>query len=294
MRILVTGSSGRLGKRLIDRLANRGHEPVGLDVASGRSTNVVASILDYDALGWVFQSGRFDAIIHCAALHRPQLALRAAEFVAVNVTGTRNLLDLAVAHGVPRFIYTSTTAVMTDRTLAEGTIDKARWLTEDSPASDPQDVYAATKIAAETLCRDCHDRTGIRLVILRPSRFFHRDLLEHSTKFTQANHRANEFLYRRAAVEDVAMAHALAAEAADKLSSDLFIISAPSPFTRDDCRRLMHDAPSVVARHAPEYERVYAERDWRMYPTIDRVYVSERARDVLGLKFTQTFETQIN
>jgi UDP-glucose 4-epimerase len=278
----------------MDCLANRGHQPIGLDVAPRRSTDVVASILDRDALSSVLKDGHFDAVVHCAALHRPQLAERAAEFPSVNVVGTRNLLELAGAAGVSRFIYTSTTAVMTDRALAEGAINRARWLTEESPIAEPQDMYAATKIAAEDLCRAWHATTEMRMIILRPSRFFHRDLLEHSTEFTQANHRANEFLYRRAAVDDVAMAHALAVEAADRLVSDLFIVSAPTAFAEDDCRDLLHDAPTVVARHFPDFRPVYAERGWKMYRSIDRVYVARRAQDVLGLKCNQTFATQLD
>lgn len=278
----------------MDCLANRGHRPVGMDVAAGRSTDVVASILNRDALNSVLRDGHFDAVVHCAALHRPQLQRHAHEFEPVNVGGTRNLLELAEAAGVPRFIYTSTTAVMTDRVLAKGSIDRARWLTEESPISDPQDLYAATKIAAEGLCRAWHAKTAMRMIILRPSRFFHRDLLEHSIEFTQANHRANEFLYRRAAVDDVATAHALAVEAADRLVSDLFIVSAPTPFVEADCKDLLDDTPTVVARYFPDFRKVYADRRWKMYRSIDRVYVADRARKVLGLKFSQTFSTQLN
>jgi len=38
----------------------------------------------------------------------------------------------------------------------------------------------------------------------------------------------------------------------------------------------------VVARLFPDYETIYAERGWRMFPGIERVYVNERARRDLG------------
>lgn len=292
LRVLVTGSSGRLGKRLIDALANRGHEAVGLDLVARRSTDVIASILDRDSLATVMRDGRFDGVIHCAALHRPQLASRSAEFAGVNVVGTRNLLELATAAGIPRFVYTSTTAVMTDLSFAPGTIRRAHWLTEETEPR-PSDIYGQTKLAAEAACHEWHARTGMNIVILRPARFFHRDLLEHSREFTQANHRANEFLNRRASVDDVATAHALALEKADDLKHDLMIVSAPSPFELSDCQQLIEDTPAVVERYFPDYEGVYARRGWKMYPTIDRVYVLRRAQEKLGLKFRETFGDQL-
>ena len=42
------------------------------------------------------------------------------------------------------------------------------------------------------------------------------------------------------------------------------------------------DAPAVVRRRCPAFEAIYAARGWRMFPTLDRVYVNERARDLLG------------
>jgi UDP-glucose 4-epimerase len=61
-----------------------------------------------------------------------------------------------------------------------------------------------------------------------------------------------------------------------------YIISATTPFERDDLTALRLDAPAVVRRRFPDYEAVYAERGWTMLPRIDRVYVNERARRELG------------
>ena len=47
---------------------------------------------------------------------------------------------------------------------------------------------------------------------------------------------------------------------------------------RDDMSDLRADAPLVVRRLVPDYEREYERRCWRMFPSIDRVYVNERAR----------------
>ena len=45
----------------------------------------------------------------------------------------------------------------------------------------------------------------------------------------------------------------------------------------------LHDnAPTVIARYVPEYQKVYAMLGWSMFPTIDRVYVNTWARMELG------------
>jgi UDP-glucose 4-epimerase len=59
-------------------------------------------------------------------------------------------------------------------------------------------------------------------------------------------------------------------------------VSATTPFTRDDLADLRKDAAAVVRRHVPEYENEYRRRGWRMFPSLDRVYVNERARRDLG------------
>jgi UDP-glucose 4-epimerase len=61
-----------------------------------------------------------------------------------------------------------------------------------------------------------------------------------------------------------------------------YIISATTPFARDDPHELRKDAPSVVRRHAPGYELEYRRRGWSMLPAIDRVYVNGLARAQLG------------
>jgi nucleoside-diphosphate-sugar epimerase len=61
-----------------------------------------------------------------------------------------------------------------------------------------------------------------------------------------------------------------------------YIISATTPFTPSDLVELRRDAPLVVRRLVPQFEPEYARRGWKMVPSIDRVYVNERARNELG------------
>jgi UDP-glucose 4-epimerase len=96
------------------------------------------------------------------------------------------------------------------------------------------------------------------------------------------NVKLNELLYRRVDLEDVVSAHLLALERAPAIGFRRYIISATTPFTANDLGELRADAPAVVRRLFPDYEAVYAARGWEMFPTIERVYVNDRARSDLG------------
>ena len=120
-------------------------------------------------------------------------------------------------------------------------------------------------------------------MILRTSRFFPEgdDLDEVRTTYEDANVKANELLYRRVDLEDVVNAHRLAMDRALDIGFGRYIISATSPFQPDDLAELRADAPAVLPRYFPDYRTIYAELGWRMFPTIDRVYVNTRAREAL-------------
>ena len=92
----------------------------------------------------------------------------------------------------------------------------------------------------------------------------------------------NEYLYRRLDLADAVDAHILAAERASAIGFGRYVVSATSPFEPRHLERLRTDAPRVVRELFPDYEDVYRERGWRMFPGIDRVYVNHRARQELG------------
>ncbi len=281
MRILVTGSSGHLGEALVRVLRSDGEEVVGLDLVDSEYTTVAGSIVDRDVVRRCVEG--VDAILHAATLHKPHVGSHARQdFVDTNVTGTLNLLEEAVAAGVGCFVYTSTTSAF-GRSLTPAAGAPATWITEDVP-SIPRNVYGVTKTAAEDLCELVHRDHGLVCVILRTSRFFPEadDRDEVRNAYDDANLKVNELLYRRVDIEDVVGAHRLAIERAPAIGFGRYVISATTPFARDDLRELAIDAPSVVRRLFPDYERIYAELGWTMFPSVDRVYVNARARRDLG------------
>jgi UDP-glucose 4-epimerase len=281
MTILVTGSAGHLGEALMRTLPGMGHRAIGLDIKASPFTDHVGSIADRDVVRRCMRD--VDAVIHTATLHKPHVVTHSHQsFVDTNITGTLNLLEEATVARVRSFIFTSTTSVF-GRALTPSAGDPAAWITEDV-VPIPKNIYGVTKLAAEHLCELFHRDRALPCLILRTSRFFPEadDRKETRDAYADANAKVNEFLYRRADIEDIASAHVLALAKASSLGLGRYIVSATTPFTADDLAELRANAPAVVGRRLPQYEEVYAQRGWSMFPSIDRVYVNARARSELG------------
>ena len=292
MRILLTGSSGWLGRFLAPRLREEGHEVVGLDVAPGADTDIVGSVADKALVGCVFGQNAIDAVIHAGALHKPDIERYPKQaFIDVNVTGTLNLLEAATINSCDRFVFTSTTSLMISESIRAGKAGgatKAVWLDEGFGPLEPRNIYGVTKRAAEQLCALHHREHGLPIVVLRTSRFFpedddtHRDIEGHNIK-------ANEFLNRRLTVEDCAEAHVAALAKAPEIGSGLYIVSAPPPFARVEAEELIDNASAVIDRHFPDAAELYARIGWQLPQSIERVYDPALAERELGFRCRTDF-----
>jgi len=290
--VLVTGSSGHLGEALMRTLQAQRREAIGIDIQPGAFTHHVGSIADRAFIRRCMKN--VTTVLHAATLHKPHVATHSRQdFVDVNVSGTLNLLEEAAAAGVTAFVYTSTTSVFGDA-LVPPPGEPAAWITEDVTAV-PKNIYGVTKAAAEDLCQLFARNHSLRAIVLRTSRFFPEEDDNRAVReaYTDANIKTTEFLYRRVDIEDVVSAHLLAARHAPSVGFARYIISATTPFSRDDVADLRSNAPQVVRRYVPDYEAEFARRGWTMIPGIDRVYVNDRARADLGWQPRHDFQTLV-
>jgi len=277
----VTGSAGHLGEALVRVLRDGGYDVTGVDIRRSPWTTAVGSVADRAVVRACLAGA--DAVLHTATLHKPHVGSHGKQaFADTNITGTLTLLEEAVAAGVGSFVFTSTTSAF-GRALTPAPGEPAAWITEDV-VPRPRNIYGVTKTAAEDLCELIHAEHGLPVIVLRTSRFFSEgdDNEQVRAGYADANVKANEYLYRRVDVADVADAHLLAMERAAEIGFGKYIVSATTPFTHADLAGLREDAPAVVSRLFPGYQAEYDRRGWRMFPSVGRVYVNARARADLG------------
>src|SRR3546814_12268136 len=118
-----------------------------------------------------------DAVIHGGALHKPDIVRYPRQaFVDVNVTGTLNLIEAAVAAGNDRFLFTSTTSLMVRADVRAGASEAgAWWMDDDFGPIEPRNIYGLTNLAAEQAVNTVDRRPGPTHGVMRTSRLFPED-----------------------------------------------------------------------------------------------------------------------
>jgi nucleoside-diphosphate-sugar epimerase len=168
MKVLVTGATGFVGRRLAPALVERGHE-VSVTVRRG-SASPAGGLRAIPWLGAELRDGLdpaalvgLDAVVHLAGLAHVTDSRHAADvaaFEAANLRGSLAVAEAARAAGVPRFIFMSSLHVHGD-----GSDDRV--VTEDSPFR-PLTAYASSKLRAEEALVALEARGGPAVTVLRP------------------------------------------------------------------------------------------------------------------------------
>jgi nucleoside-diphosphate-sugar epimerase len=161
MKILLTGGTGFVGRRLSQELADRGHS-VRLALRTPRPGMAFESSVVGDlgpATEWNSALQGVDAVVHLAArVHvMRDHAGGADEFRRVNTEGTLRLAQSAADAGVRRFVFLSTIKVNGEATTGRP------FRPDDAP--NAVDAYGQSKLAAETGLRQM---SGLDPVIIRP------------------------------------------------------------------------------------------------------------------------------
>ncbi len=178
MKLLVTGGAGFIGSNFIrhiltthpdwrvvnfDKLTYAGNLENLRDVESSDGYSFVqGDIADREAVAQLFSALKPQAVVNFAAeSHVDRSILDASAFIETNIKGTQVLLEAAREYAVERFVQISTDEVY-------GTLGEEGAFTEHSPLV-PNNPYAASKAAADLVCRSYWKAYGVPLVITRSS-----------------------------------------------------------------------------------------------------------------------------
>lgn len=170
MKVLVTGAAGFVGTALLRRLSD---DPFCQTVAVfrqfPRDLSVQAHVVKFADLisdfDWAETLCGVQTLVHCAArvhVMHDTSSDPLAEFRKVNVEGTLNLARQAAEAGVRRFIFISSIKVN-----GEGTPVGSPYIADAQPA--PADPYGISKMEAEQGLRAIAAKTGMEVVIIRPT-----------------------------------------------------------------------------------------------------------------------------
>ncbi len=179
--VLVTGGAGFLGSHLVDRLladgasvrvfdnlstgsldnlraAARWRSDEAAPSAGTRLEVILGDIRDRELVRRAMR--RVEGVFHLAALPPSGASVAdPAEFHTVNVQGTLNVLEAALAEGAGRVVFASCASVY-------GSPSPGLVMMEDGPVQ-PASLFAASKLAGEIYCRVFHTRHGLETVALR-------------------------------------------------------------------------------------------------------------------------------
>ncbi|KAA0234991.1 MAG: dTDP-glucose 4,6-dehydratase [Acidimicrobiales bacterium] len=160
-RLLVTGAAGFIGRAVSQRFLDEGWEVTGVDLMDGADGDPAVPIVAGDVSEpgpWQDSVSGSDLVVHTAALVSNTATVD--EAWAVNVRGTRNVIEAAVAAGTSRIVVFSSCAVYSHH--REGGV------TELTPVRPSGGAYGDTKIATEQVALQSHAAGEIDVTILRP------------------------------------------------------------------------------------------------------------------------------
>jgi UDP-glucose 4-epimerase len=165
--LLVTGGAGYIGSHVVFELLSQGHRVVVLDNLSqghreavpDEAALIVADLLDRMAVEALFARYHFDGIIHFAANSLVGLSMREPfRYVGDNVVAALNLIETAVAHGVSRFVLSSTCAIFGE---------PERVPIDEDVAKKPANPYGESKLMIEQVLAWADRIYGMKSACLR-------------------------------------------------------------------------------------------------------------------------------
>jgi UDP-glucose 4-epimerase len=211
-------------------------------------------------------------VFHAAAWHGMHLRDHPrTDFWDLNVRGTYQLYEAAVAAGVRAIVFSSTMGVYGATRPPEG--EPAIRISEDLPRQ-PGDVYGLSKAIGEEISEAYTRMFGIGGAALRYGMFVPEPF----------DHAGIRFLYGGVDARDVARANVVAMERLLRDGGHLgaFNVFSPLPFDAADGPALRRAPVEAIRRHWPDAPALLEARGVAPWGPIDQVYEIGRAKEVLG------------
>lgn len=182
MKVFITGSTGFVGKPLSLKLADQGHEITALYRPKSNSKTPThpnisyaeGNILDQDSLRQGING--CDTVLHVAAYAR-MYEKEPGIFTKVNVEGTRNVCEAAVAERINTIVFVSTAGVMPPS-------ENGELVSEREHDGELPSAYEKSKLVAEKVVLE-YEKKGIKVVIVNPSRIYGPGPLIESNSVTR-------------------------------------------------------------------------------------------------------------
>ncbi|MFW6194844.1 MAG: NAD-dependent epimerase/dehydratase family protein [Halobacteriota archaeon] len=231
-KVLVTGGTGFTGSHLVKRLLEEGYDVYFTARDKNKAKHledlgakrILCDIRDREGVMKAVEGKDF--VFHIAAAFQ-DYTMKDKDYYQINVTGTKNLLDAALYHGVKRFVHCSTVGVLGD--VKEVPAD------ENTPAN-PGDVYQETKYEGERTALEYYEEHKLPVVVIRPAgiygpgdmRFLKLIKMVKNKRFVMFGKGDN--LYHLTYIDDLIESFVLCATK-EGVEGEVFIIAGERPIT---------------------------------------------------------------
>jgi UDP-glucose 4-epimerase len=286
MKVVLTGSRGKVGRAATQALVDQGHDVLGVDlvrpvfdagiVVPGRYQ--MADLTDAGSAYAVVAGA--DAVVHVAAIPQPTGNPPHVVF-NTNVMSTFNMIEAAVKFGVKRFVNVSSESIVGNHFAERPFLPSYAPVDEHHPLY-PQDAYSLSKQFGEQLMDAAVRRSDIRAISIRPSTVHNEDNYEENLgKQVRDASNLSGNLWSYIDVYDLADAIVLATES-DLPGHEVFYIASPDNAGGHDFAEILH--------------RYYGDQiELRPLDRVDSSGLSiEKARRLLGWNPTRSWSDYLD
>ena len=263
---------------------------------------IVGSIADRDLVRRTMREFEVEAVIHSGALHKPHVETHErSAFVAVNVQGTLNLLEEAVAPGSKVDALRHDLDDLADdfegnprrprRRREKGDLDRRG----NGAAAAAQHLWRHQIVGRTSLPPVPRTRTACRRSSCAPRGSFPKKTIWRMRCASRRTiPRPMNCCFAAPRWRTWPRPMSSRSPRRRRSASTRSSSARQTPFSRDDCEELIADAPAVVGRLFPHYRHIYARLGWTMFDSIDRIYDSGKAARLSGFTCRTGFAEKLN